>query len=72
MTPKISPSAEAQNAVAAVSEAAKTITITFNEKYKALYDELAQAAEMDERSLAQYVLRFLRDNHAVSTADSAQ
>lgn len=40
-----------------------TITLTFEDKYASLYDELVQAAEDDDRNVSQYVLLFLRDNH---------
>jgi len=44
-----------------------TITITFEEKYKSLFDEIVTEAANDERTVSQYVLLFLRDNHKVET-----
>lgn len=51
----------------AVAAAKHTITLTFEDKFASLYDQLTEAAEADDRTVSQYVLLFLRKNHAGPT-----
>ncbi len=46
-----------------------TLTITFEGKYESLYNDLVTAAQEDDRSVSQYVLLFLRDNHKVNSTE---